>query len=82
MSSIRYIPNWTDFLTKKFKDISPWGYVVEGLNGEEIIKNFYEQDLRKTKQTVLDLKKWCRKKVINYMLNGKVMMSHSIVDIL
>ena len=82
MFSTDYIPNWTDFLIKKFKDISPWAYVVEGLNGEEMTRNFYEQELKKTKQTVLDLKKCCRKKLINYMLNGKVMMIHSIVDIL
>ena len=82
MVSMGYIPKWTDFLIKKFKDISPWAYVVEGLNGEEMNRNFYEQELKKTKQTVLDLKKCCREKVINSMLNGKVMMIHSIVDIL
>lgn len=56
--------------------------MVEGLNGEEMARNFYKQELKKTKQTVLDLKKCCREKVINSMLNGKVMMIHSIVDIL
>lgn len=55
MFSMGYIPNWTDFLIKKFKDISPWAYVVEGLNGEEMTRNIYEQELKKSKQTVLDL---------------------------
>ena len=47
MFSMGYIPNWTDFLIKKFKDISPWAYGVEGLNGEEMTEIFMNKNLKK-----------------------------------
>ena len=40
-----YTPNWSEevFVIKKF----PWTYVINDLNGEEIIRIFYENKLQK-----------------------------------
>ena len=47
-----YIPNWSEqvFLIKKVKNTVPWIYVINDLNGEEIIGTFYEKELKKKKQ--------------------------------
>ena len=34
------------FVIKKIKDTVPWTYVINDLNGEEIIGTFYEQELQ------------------------------------
>ena len=41
--SIRNRPNWCEevFVIKKFKNTVPWTYVINDLNGEEIIGTFY-----------------------------------------
>ena len=41
---------WTSFVTKKVKNTVPWTYVINGLNGEEIIGTFYEKELHNTNQ--------------------------------
>ena len=40
----RYTPNWSEevFAIKKNKNTVPWTYVINGLNGGEIIGTFYE----------------------------------------
>ena len=40
-----YTPNWSGevFVIKKIKSIVPWTYVINNLNGEEIIGTFYEK---------------------------------------
>ena len=45
-----YTPNWSEevFVIKKVKNTIPWTYVINDLNGEEIIGTFYEKELRKT----------------------------------
>ena len=45
-----YIPNWNEevFVIKKVKNTIPWTYVINDLNGEEIIGTFYEKELQKT----------------------------------
>ena len=47
-----YIPNWSEevFIIKKIKNAIPWTYVINDLNGEEIIGTFYEKELQKTNQ--------------------------------
>ena len=42
-----YTPNWSEevFVIKKAKNAVPWTYVINHLNGEEIIKTFYEKEL-------------------------------------
>ena len=36
------------FAVEKVKNTVPWIYVINDLNGEEIIGKFYEKDLQKT----------------------------------
>ena len=38
-----YTPNWSEevFVIKKVKNTVPWTYVINDLNGEEIIETFY-----------------------------------------
>ena len=42
-----YTPNWSEdiLLIKKIKNKVPWTYVINDLNGEEIIGTFYEKEL-------------------------------------
>ena len=42
-----YIPNWSEevFVVSKIKNAVPWTYVINDLNGEEIIGTFYEKEL-------------------------------------
>ena len=46
-----YMPNWSEeaFVIKKVKNTIPWTYVINDLNGEEIIGTFYEKELQKKK---------------------------------
>ena len=50
-----YTPNWSEevFIIKKVKNTVPWTYVINDLNGEEIIgiaKNKKKKELQKTNQ--------------------------------
>ena len=47
-----YMPNWSEeiFIIKKIKNIVPWTYVLNDLNGEQIISTFYEKELQATNQ--------------------------------
>ena len=42
-----YTPNWSEevFVIKKVKNTDPWTYVINNLNGEEIMGTFYEKEL-------------------------------------
>ena len=50
-----YIPNWSEdlFAIKKVKNTVPCTYVINDLNGEEIIGTFYKKELQKTNQNNL-----------------------------
>ena len=45
-----YTPNWSEevFVIKKVKNTVPRTYIINDLNGEEIIGTFYERELQKT----------------------------------
>ena len=47
-----YTPNWSEeiFVIKEIKNKVPWTYVINDLNGEEIIGTFYEKELQKINQ--------------------------------
>ena len=47
-----YVPNWSEkvFVIRKVKNTIPWTYVINDLNGEEIVGTFYEKELRKTNE--------------------------------
>ena len=52
-------PNWFEevFLIKKIKNVSLWMYVINDLNGEEIVETLYENELQKPIKKNLELKK-------------------------
>ena len=47
-----YTRNWSKeiFVIKEIKNTVPWAYVINDLNGEEIIGTFYEKELQKINQ--------------------------------
>ena len=47
-----YTPSWSEevFVIKKVKHSVPWTYVINDLNGEEIVGTFYKKELQKTNQ--------------------------------
>ena len=59
-----YMPNWSEevFIIKKVKNTVPWTYVINDLNGEEIIGTFYEKELQKTNQEEFGIEKVIRQK--------------------
>ena len=69
-------------IIKKIKNTVPWTHVINDLNGEEIIGTFYEKELQKTNQKEFRIKKIIKKKVINYMLNGKGLIIHLIAGLI
>ena len=59
-----YTPNWLEeiFVVNKIKNTVPWTYIINGLNGEEIIGTFYEKELQKTNQEEFRIEKEIKKK--------------------
>ena len=59
-----YTRNWSEevFGIIKVKTTVPWTYVINDLNGEEIIGTFYEKELQKTNQEELRIEKVIKKK--------------------
>ena len=55
----RYTPNLTEevFVIKKVKNTSPWKFVINDLNGENIIGTFYEKELQKINQKGFKIEK-------------------------
>ena len=60
----RYMPNWSEevFVISKTKNTISWTYVINDLNGEEIIGTFYEKELQKTNQKEFRIEKVLKKK--------------------
>ena len=59
-----YIANWSEemFIIKKIKNTVPWTYVIDDLNGQEIIGTFYENELHGTKQNEFRIEKVIKRK--------------------
>ena len=59
-----YIPNWSEevFVSKEIKNTVPWTYIINDLNGEEIIGTFYEKELQKINQQEFRIGKVIKKK--------------------
>ena len=59
-----YMPSWSQeiFIVKKTKNTVPWTYVINDLNGEEIIGTFYENELQRTDQKEFRIEKVLKKK--------------------
>ena len=49
-----YVLDWSeeDFMIKKVKNTVPWTYVINDLNGEEIVRPFYRKELQKKSKRV------------------------------
>ena len=59
-----FIPNCSEevFVIKKVKNTIPWTYVINDLNGEEIIGTFYEKESQKANQEEFRIEKVIRRK--------------------
>ena len=59
-----YTPNWSGeiFVISKIKNTVQWTYVINDLNGEEIIVTFYEKELQKTNQKKFRIEKVIKRK--------------------
>ena len=59
-----YTLNWCEevFVINKIKNTVPWTYVINYLNGEEIIGTFYEKELQKTNQEEFIIEKVIKRK--------------------
>ena len=57
-----YTPSWSEdvFVIKEVKNTVLWTYVINNLNGEEIMGTFYEKELQKTNQQGFRIEKWLR----------------------
>ena len=64
-------------MNKNVKNTVPWTYVISDLNVEKTIRTFYEEELQKPSQKEFRIAKVIKKKVTNYMSNGKYMIIHS-----
>ena len=55
---------WSEevFVIKKVKNTVPWTYVINDLNGEEIIETFYEKELQGTNRQEFRIEKVIKKK--------------------
>ena len=60
-----YTPNWSEevFVIKKIKNTVPWTYVINDLNGGEVVGTFCEKELQKTNQQEFRIEKAIKKKV-------------------
>ena len=59
-----YTPNWSEgvFVIKKVKKTVPWTYLINDLNGDEIIGTFFEKELQKTNQQEFRIEKVIKRK--------------------
>ena len=59
-----YTPNFSEevFIISKIKNTFPWTYVINDLNGKEIIGTFYEKELERTNQKEFSIEKVIRRK--------------------
>ena len=62
-----YTPNWSEdvFVIKEDKNTVPWTYVINDLNGEEIIETFYEKELQKTNEQEFRIEKVIKKRYLS-----------------
>ena len=59
-----YTPYWSEqiFVIEKIKNTVTWTYVINDLNGEEIIGTFYEKELQKIDQQEFRIEKVVKKR--------------------
>ena len=68
-----YMPNWSEeiFVISKIKNTVPWTYVLNDLNGEEIIGILYEKELQATNQQEFRVEKVLKRKGDKLYVKGK-----------
>ena len=71
-----------NLVISKIKNTTPWTYVINDLNGEEITGSFYEKELRKINQKEFRMQKALKKKEINCTSYGKDMIIVLIVGLI
>ena len=59
-----YMPNWSGevFVVSKIKNTVPWTYIINDVNGEEIIRTFYEKELQKINKEEFRVEKVIKRK--------------------
>ena len=59
-----YMPNWSGevFAVSKIKNTVPWTYIINDLNGEEIIRTFYKKELQNINKEEFRIEKVIRRK--------------------
>ena len=59
-----YTPNWSEevFVINKVRNTVPWAFVINDLNGEDIIAKFYEKELQKTNRQKFRIEKVIKRK--------------------
>ena len=79
-----YTTTWSEeiFIMKKVKKTVPWTYVINDLKVKKLSDHFMEKNYKRLIKMNLGSKKQSRKKVINYMSNGKVMIVHLIAGLI
>ena len=79
-----YKPYWSEevFVISKIKNTVPRIYVINDLNGEEIIGIFYEKELWKTNKKEFRIEKVIKRKGDKLYVNGKVMIICLIVGLI
>ena len=68
-----YTPNWPEEvnLIKKDENTVPWAYIINDLNGKEIVGTFYENKLQKTNQKGFTIEKVIKRKGDKLYVNWK-----------
>ena len=69
-------------MIKEIKNAGPWTYVLNDLNGEEIIETFHEKELQKLDQQEFRIEKVIKKTETSYMSNGKDLIIHLIAGLI
>ena len=69
-------------MIKKVKNTVPWTYVINDLNGEEIIGTIYEKELQKTNQREFGIETVIKRKSDKLYVNGKLLIIHLIVGLI
>ena len=56
--------NWPEevFIISKIKNVAPWTYIINDVNGEEIIGSFYEKELQKNNKKEFRIEKVLKRK--------------------
>ena len=69
----RQTPNWSQdvFVTKKVQTTVPWTYVINDINGDEIIRTLDEKELQKNNQQEFKTEKVIKSKGYKLYVNWK-----------